>query len=410
MLKRMVWLACAAAFLSAAGMAQSTAKLKRPLQINSVDELGAHVMFTRKNKMSSQMKATANREALALQSLILSVPHWSGRFRFQGTTYPYTMVGSNPRFGGTTSIGTDLIPISLLLDGYVDQNGNPIVLDVTPDILPVQASPDFAPAPYDSGFTEFGDAVQRAEFFSDEKPSWHTLLGVPRVLAPVTVEVPTDEICPQCPQGIGVFQLPNGTILAFIDAEFFISQLNTIVQLEPLHVGRLPIALTSNALLYENDDPNQCCVLGFHTAFDVSAAGSNAAVQTFAWANWLDPGIFLDPTVADVLPLSHEISEWLNDPFINNVVPPWQNPDGSGTCGGNFLETGDPVEVLNNIGFPVTLGGFTYHPQSEALLQWFERKVPSDAIDHAYSFPDTTLLTSPSQACTAPPPASGGAK
>jgi hypothetical protein len=46
------------------------------------------------------------------------------------------------------------------------------------------------------------------------------------------------------------------------------------------------------------------------------------------------------------------------------------------------------------------IDGFVYHPQNEALLQWFQRKKPSDALDGAYSFPDETLLTSPAQSCT----------
>jgi len=48
----------------------------------------------------------------------------------------------------------------------------------------------------------------------------------------------------------------------------------------------------------------------------------------------------------------HEISEWMNDPFIHNFVPPWQFPGVPGSCQGN-LETGDPVEVLANPDFPV---------------------------------------------------------
>ena len=99
-----------------------------------------------------------------------------------------------------------------------------------------------------------------------------------------------------------------------------------------------------------------------------------------------------------MLPLSHEISEWINDPFINNFVPPWQFPGIPGSCQGN-LETGDPLEVLPHPDFPVTIGGFTYHPQTEAILPWFSREVPSSAIGGAYSYPDTSKLTGPSQPC-----------
>ena len=38
---------------------------------------------------------------------------------------------------------------------------------------------------------------------------------------------------------------------------------------------------------------------------------------------------------------------------------------------------------------------FTYHPQTVALLQWFARASPSNAIADVYSFPDETALTRP---------------
>jgi hypothetical protein len=58
------------------------------------------------------------------------------------------------------------------------------------------------------------------------------------------------------------------------------------------------------------------------------------------------------------------------------------------------MEVGDVIEDLPNPTFPVTIGGFTYHPQNEALLPWFEFQQNSTAIDNAYSYPDETVLTS----------------
>jgi hypothetical protein len=55
--------------------------------------------------------------------------------------------------------------------------------------------------------------------------------------------------------------------------------------------------------------------------------------------------------------------------------------------------------VLPHPSFEVALNGFTYHPQTQALLQWFTRETPSSAFEHAYSFPDTSALKAPSQAC-----------
>ena len=85
----------------------------------------------------------------------------------------------------------------------------------------------------------------------------------------------------------------------------------------------------------------------------------------------------------------------INDPFVlfNNVTdltPWWLSPNGN--CQ-NDLEVGDVVEGLPNSTFPITMHGYTYHPQNEALLQWFEFQSPSSAIGGAYSYPDPSVIT-----------------
>jgi hypothetical protein len=35
---------------------------------------------------------------------------------------------------------------------------------------------------------------------------------------------------------------------------------------------------------------------------------------------------------------------------------------------------------------------FTYHPQTEALLQWFEMGATSDVLGGAFSYPNTAAL------------------
>ena len=127
--------------------------------------------------------------------------------------------------------------------------------------------------------------------------------------------------------------------------------------------------LTYNTFLYEHN-LNNCCVLGCHGATQSANGNGNQQIQTYVFASWPEENIF-PPGWADVLPLSHEVSEWMND----------------------------PMEVVAHPDFPVTIGGFTYHPQTEAILPRFTRESPSSAIDGAYSYPDTTKLTSPSQSC-----------
>lgn len=344
--------------------------------------------FIHYNRMSSLARQAAAEGGFS-QIAINSVPHWSSAFSHDGTIYPYTIVGNKPATGGTTQIRTALLPISLEFDEYVDRQGKPLVLDVVPAIARVLQSPNFVPYNYGTGDVQFADAVQRAQFASYAAPNWHTQLASPRVLAPVLLEVPVG--------AAKLYQSASGVLYAKVDFNFFASQINTVTQMAGLQVDEFPVLLAANTLLYENGDASQCCILGFHTAYETAHGRNSISVQTFAYASWLDVGIFRDPEIADVLPLSHEISEWMNDPFVSNAAPGWLSPDGHGCQ--EHITTGDPVEVLPHPSFEVALNGFTYHPQTQALLQWFTRESPSSAFDHAYSFPDTSALKTPSQAC-----------
>jgi chitinase len=346
---------------------------------------GAQPRFESGSKISGQA------EVALRQQRILSVPHFSGSFAVAGKTFPFDIVGNPPQAGITTHIATQLKPVTLLFEGYEDENGQPIVLSPEQVLNNVSNSPNFRTAQYQTGFTQFADAVQRAQFSSSMAPEWHTLLDPPQFLKPLIMVVPKNSA--------RVFRNHStGATYAVVDTGFFVSQLNTLVQMEDLKIDGLPIILTRNVLLAPDADVKRCCVLGFHTAFDAGQLRNTELLQTLVWASWMDAGI-LGSGIADVTALSHEISEWVNDPFGMNLVPAWQYPTASLGCQNN-LETGDPLASLPNAGYPVTIDGFTFHPQNQVLFPWFTRSA-SDAVDHAYTFPDTSLLTSPAQACPA---------
>lgn len=363
-----------------------------------------HMAF---NRLSASTNAAVQSGAASQSLTVSSVPHFSSSFDYQGKVFPFTMVGGAPNRGGTTQIDTSYLAISFVFDEFVDQNGNNIVIDATANTQNLLNGPEFERFPYSIGETQFGDAIQRAEFshvLSDHGETglpWHTLLEAPRQLTPVTVEVPFFESL--------LFQLSDGTVFALIDINFIASQLNTLIQTEHLHVDEIPIFVTHNAVYgdFFAGKPLDCCVGGFHTAIETNKASDTAFVQVFDFATSLDAEvsntIFGDPTAfADVGPLSHEISETFNDPFVNNVVPRWEFPADTPpavSCS-SVLETGDPVESLPDASFPVRIDGFLYHPQTEALLQWFSRQNPSNAFGGAYSYPGKNL-TSPSTACPA---------
>jgi hypothetical protein len=144
-------------------------------------------------------------------------------------------------------------------------------------------------------------------------------------------------------------------------------------------------------------DDGSCCVVGFHSYdFEPADPASGNTEKRFVlnYSSWVTPGLFGD-SFADVTALSHEVSESYSDPFVasdnlHNIVPWWLAPNG--LCQNN-LEDGDVIEGLPNDTFPITMNGFTYHPQNEALLPWFAREQYSSAIDGAYSYPNEDVLT-----------------
>ena len=342
-------------------------------------------------RFQSASKLPPDASAAVLRQRVVSVPHFSGSFAAEGKMFPFTLVGAPPRSGGTTTIPTQIVPVSLLFEGVLDKDDQPIVLDPGPVMRRIQGSPNFRPYSYQTGLTQFADAVQRAQFFHSMSADWHTLLAAPEMLKPVTIDVPA-----------GMAKVYrnrlSGVTYAVVDTGFFLSQLNTVVQLEQMRPNALALILTANVFLSPQSDVRQCCLLGFHTAFVAGQAGQIQQIQTLVWASWVEPGLF-GGDIGDVTPMSHEISEWLNNPFGTNVVPAWQPVGTTGGCQAN-LETADPVAALPNAAFPVNIDGFTFHPQTEVLLPWFTRQAAQDSIDGAFSFPDETLVTEAARPCT----------
>jgi hypothetical protein len=369
-----------------------------------------------------------------------SITNWSSYFYDRGVdsngnlqfTWDYTMVGKSPfgqggqdsenhgndGNGESTNIGAPVVAVNLDLrkaDGsprFV--GGHRLYSDATQYVAPVLSSPIFSESFYSSSDepTQFTDAIQRAEFFHKADDQWHTLLKA-RVVTPRTMVLN---------KGTYRFALnPDGTCCAFvlIDINAFINALFPATATDTttpvgaaenagdVRTADISTFLFPNAYLYFGN-PNNCCVIGFHT-YDLEPGGANNGFRekryVLNYSSWISPGVFNDPTFGDISALSHELAETFNDPFVNNATPWWLAPNGN--CQ-NDLETGDVIEGLPNAQYPIVLNGKTWHPQNEALLQWFAGATPSNAISKAYSYPDTNVLTSANVSqtvgCTAPLP------
>jgi hypothetical protein len=351
-----------------------------------------------------------------------SIPNFNGQFFEDGFDFNgnpnrhwYTnTVGNPPQMGRTTLISAPIQPVNIELDDSAGNllilGGKPMISDATQFVPPVLASPVFSNFTYSSGAdpTQFSDAIQRAEHFNKMKPDWHTLL-VPAPKAALTMRIQQSAACSGGFPFAGcnyVFALnPDGSCCLAIlvndnppDFAFdngFGGIVVTDIANNTITTKDISTFLFPNVYIFFGDI-TQCCVLGFHTYFyDPTTDPQQRWVLNYS--TWTTPGLF-GTAFEDVTALSHEISETYNDPFVasdgvHNLTPWWLAPNGN--CQDN-LETGDVIESLPNATFPVNLNGYTYHPQNEALLQWFEFGSPSDALANAYSYPDTTVLTSPS--------------
>ena len=344
---------------------------------------------------------------------LITVATFDGAFVAQagpsaGQDFRFTMLGNDPRLGGTTVYPANIDEISLQLlnaDGSVFKT-----VPFSPFEQATLESPNFEPLNYRSGHDiEFGDAVHRAQFFNVMRKDWHTLL-IPRVVNRVTITVPFS---------VNV-RLRNGNVVTArsyftgtaADGSTFVLMLNALfnfffdnevvnqIILGNFTTNGMNLTMFPNTYLFSlnvnnPNTPGGCCVLGFHTYFLDGVFPESRWITQYA--SWISPGIFRGG-FQDVTALTHELAESFGNPFISNPAPNWQFPGVPATAKAcqNNLEEGDPIEVLANATIPTTVKEehftFTYHPQNIPLLQWFEMGKTSSAIDGAFSFPDETVL------------------
>lgn len=301
------------------------------------------------------------------------------------TTIPMNIVGTDPALGAaTTIIPTVIVPLR-----FVFTAGTGATLDGTDQVDATVNSPIFQTADYttggtDLGITQYGDAIQRGEFWNYPgfSPNYHVLLDQPTIAATVTVTVPA---------AFGRSDtLSTGTVMGRVLINYFDSVLASLRGV--YGANQLPIFLTDNVYLSEGILPN-CCILGYHD----SESGPIATAHTWIYAAYAEPGTFVGNAFVDVVPLSHEVSEWLNDPFVGgfdglNFIPP---ATLFGGCIINF-ETGDPLE--QPVTFTQTIGTTTYHLQDEVFMPWYTH-VPSFSVNGFLTFLGT--FPNPSTLCNA---------
>jgi hypothetical protein len=368
-----------------------------------------------------------------------TIPHWTFQYTdpTNGVTYPITIVGSDPNGGGSTTVHTVIVPLKL---NFVAGNQNTSALndlgfagftapplnhsfDGSTRVQDVLNSPIFGsnfttPAVMGGDTAQVGDAFMRAQA-NKIGTGYHVRLTNDAVMPTQTLNVPASKgLAYQRP--VGAWREANGygptnTITGVADISWFSSYLQQLINSLHISPTTVPIFLTDNVLLYiGHGNYTNCCVLGYHGAAQPVGGGSGSAngngkqpVQTFMYAAWSTPGSYSgfltdytgvrsapSPTrgLADIHALSHEVTEWLDDPFVNNAVQPWLTPTAPQYGCTGVLETGDPVVGVwfpysgNTAAAPTGTTYYgQYHPEDEVEAQWFGRGGVESVLGHSYN-------------------------
>jgi hypothetical protein len=325
----------------------------------------------------------------------LALPHWTSSITSQGVTYPFTIIGSDPSQGKSTTIPTVIVPYRLIFpDGGVFDATTDLVDGVTP-LAGIVNSPIFQPAPWtvgptQVGTTQFGDAMLRANFWSSipgNRSGYHVLLAAPRILPVQVVNVPV---------GLGITTVDSrGVKFGVVDFAWLAETTANLT----VSLGIPPQALAIHLMsAVASQDLNGGSSLGFHDSINVGSA-SNPVIQPYMQTGYFSQNSAFvsatsNPSGTGVL--GHEIAEWLNDPAGDTFVPAWQDPAFPHLCDSAFLEVGDPLEYISR-GFGVSLNGRTYQFPEVAFLPWFAGDHHSTSVNGWYSSLNT--FSGPSTAC-----------
>jgi len=300
-----------------------------------------------------------------------------------GVQYNYTMVGTNPEVKGTsntTTVTTDIMPLNFTVQTLslhwnsttkdtCDSGANPLTR--------VENSPLFVKRSWTFGKTNVGSsqyvgAYERADFWkytapTGKNPGYQLNLAA-KVLPTAAVSVPFADA------RFALIGCDNRYELA-VDPTWMENYVaNTLVPLaqkDGANPTTFPLFVTHNVVL---GNGSGCCILGYHTA-----QSTTEGVQTYGISDYDNSGLF--GTTRTTASLSHEVGEWVNDPYGTNQTRPWGHIGQVPGCQSN-LEVGDP---LSGTVLPVVSGGFTYEVQELAFFSWFYRQSPSIGLHGWYS-------------------------
>ena len=330
--------------------------------------------------LHSQTTQAAIRHGLAAGTLT-TLPNWTAAFTIQGAAYSDTLIGTDPAQGpATTIIPTIIVPIRLTIPDYL-VNGQPLVLDGAHTIPSMLDSPIFHVSDYDSGHNlQFTDAMLHAEFRAAPH-AWHLILS-PSVAPSINVTT--------TPGQTEIRVAKSGKYAAVITDDVIDRAIVKYIRtnFEP-----------SVYVIFVTYDAREADAFGYHSAL---LNKDKTGLEVFTYTSWLEGlgDVFGVPSPnADTL--AHETAGVVHDPFRTSQTLVWGDWFNHNTCSQTYIETGDAIENaptrVRNTPQTVVIDGNpkVFTVQSEALLPFFTRQYPSNAIHQAYSWPNETAILGP---------------
>jgi hypothetical protein len=316
---------------------------------------------------------------------------------YDGNLYQGELVGRSPfqRGAKTTSVQVVVIPLIVKTPGA----GGPYTSDPTAadngclgagntasslsQGSPVLSTP-VAPWTFNGvnvGGLTYTDAHMRGEFWQLISPSGNSFhLALPFIVAaPQTLDASGQSTVnantlsyggAHCGTNAGTTN--NAGKLGFLNINYLDPILNTIIANLGLTHNQFPFFVIYRTVISggSTQNTNNCCILGYHSNNN-NATSIQDPGQTYGIALYDTGDVFND--VSDSSVMSHEMSEWANDPGGVNPTPVYSSGQTASCAQGgqNNFETGDALSgISNNLHIPMP-NGKTYTLQELVYFSWF---------------------------------------
>ncbi len=296
----------------------------------------------------------------ALADQRTSLPTWTFKWTYNGTPYSAVFVGTNPTAGGTSTIPTSITPVALKFGTTEesplakDRKGRSALSTTLASPL-FQTGIDFVLGGTDLGRTQYTDAFQRGALWGagvQANPSYHVLLGGPKVKKLLILNVPRDD---------GGVSEEFGVKVILADINWFDSQIHKHLAHTPgAPSDGLSVFLMTQSYLTTG---GSCCIGGYHSL----AGDKSYLAATFIQKS----GAFAE----DVSALSGELGEWLDDPLIGNASP----------CTGGYSVIAGGNGKPPYGAYPYRLNGFTYHLENLLFPPYFGAP-PTTSVNGWFDF------------------------